>query len=189
MSSQTAWTEIYRFAGISFTWCYLLSFGKLVLNQFTSCWQNISKGAITENYIISLFDSKCIRWWIDLICLQDKHNINEVPLTIKCMCIRRKICERLCEPRLYPSFSRIIHINFIFYHIVYIWIHLELIVRVHYCYFTTIIKHRSTIRRNYVVITQIGQWYIYSIVSTLSYRKGKAWRFVMLKLHRESIIL
>ena len=82
--------------------------------------------AIKENYIISLFDSKCIRWWVDVICLQDKHNINEVPLTIKCMCIRRKICERLCEPRLYPSFSRIIHIKFIFYHIVYVWIHLVL---------------------------------------------------------------
>ena len=58
---------------------YLLSFGKLVVNQLTSCWQKISKRQSRDNCIISLFNSNIIpnglMWFV---FLHDKHNINAV---------------------------------------------------------------------------------------------------------------
>ena len=49
------------------------AFGKRVLNPVYH-----QKGQSRDNCIISLFNSKCKRWWINLLFLQDKHNINTV---------------------------------------------------------------------------------------------------------------
>ena len=67
------------------------------------------KGQSRENYIILIFNSKYNRQWINVIFLQDKHNINAVSKNIKLtyiivMCIQNKTGERLDEPRLYRSF-------------------------------------------------------------------------------------
>jgi hypothetical protein len=62
------------------------------------------KGKSRDDYILLLLNSKYKRRWINMIVLQDKHNINTVSWNIKCMCYRHKTWERLCEPHLYLSF-------------------------------------------------------------------------------------
>jgi len=58
--------------------CYLLSFGKLVVNPVhVSCWQKIIRGnqmiIVEFNYLIQNIKKHP---WIIVIFLQDKHNIN-----------------------------------------------------------------------------------------------------------------
>jgi hypothetical protein len=54
--------------------CYLLRFVKLVKDPVHIYQSRFSR----DNYIILLFNSKYERRWIDVIFLQDKHNINAV---------------------------------------------------------------------------------------------------------------
>ena len=49
--------------------CYVFSFGKLVIKQFTSDWQK-KKVQPVDNYIILLFNSKYKRRWINVMFLR-----------------------------------------------------------------------------------------------------------------------
>jgi len=70
----------YSFSGTPVT-CYLLSFGKLVVNpvHFPVKYQKDQ----TYNCIILLFNSKYKRLWSHVIFLQDKHNMNAVFWDVK----------------------------------------------------------------------------------------------------------
>ena len=81
---------------------YMLSFGNLVVNPVHFLLtENMKRG---YQGIILLFNLKYQRRWINVIFLQDKHNINAVSKNIELICIQHKTGERLCEPDLYPSF-------------------------------------------------------------------------------------
>ena len=59
--------------------CYLVSFGNLIVNPVHFLLtEKYQKRQLRENYIILLSNSKYKRQWINLIFLQDKHNINAV---------------------------------------------------------------------------------------------------------------
>ena len=62
------------------------------------------KGQSRDKYIILLFKLKYKRRWINVIFLQDKHNVNAMSYDIKFMCIWLKTGETFSKPLLYPCF-------------------------------------------------------------------------------------